>query len=139
MVNCHDISKPYAVSDTGLVEISPSPVAPVCQVGGQLELTCSSMGMIHRWEVTVMMPQTMTSIINILSSTGSVQSPVVRLNSITFTTPRLSGLGSLPLVSRMIITPASGSLNGTVVSCFEGTSSTESVATTTVYIIGGEQ
>ena len=75
--------------------------------------------------------------INILSSTGSVQSPVVRLNNITFTTPRLSGLGSLPLVSRMIITPVSGSLNGTVVSCFEGTSSTESVATMTVYIIGG--
>ena len=87
-----------------------------------------------------MLPQTMTSIINILSSTGSVQSPVVRLN-ITFTTPRLSGLGSLPLVSRMI-TPGpvlSGSLNGTVVSCFEGTSSTESVATMTVYIIGGEE
>ena len=125
------------VSDAGLVDISPSPVAPVCQVGDQLELRCSSTGIIHRWEITVMMPHTMTSIINVLSSTGSGGSPVVRLNNSTFIVPRLSGLGSLPLMSRMTITPVSRSLNGTVVSCFEGTSSTESVATTIVYIIGG--
>ena len=37
----------HAVSNAGLVEISPSPVAPVCQVGDQLELRCSSTGIIH--------------------------------------------------------------------------------------------
>ena len=42
-------------------------------------------------------------------------------------------------MSRMTITPISRSLNGTIVSCFEGSSSTESVATTTIYIIGGEE
>ena len=42
-------------------------------------------------------------------------------------------------MSRMTITPVSRSLNGTIVSCFEGSSSTESVATTTIYIIGGEE
>ena len=97
----------HAVSDAGLVEISPSPVAPVCQVGDQLELRCSSTGIIHRWEITVMMPQTMTSIINVLSSTGSGQSPVVRLYNSTFTAPRLSDPDSLPLMSRMTINPVS--------------------------------
>ena len=33
------------------VEISPSSVAPVCQAGDQLELTCESSGTIHRWEL----------------------------------------------------------------------------------------
>ena len=64
--------------------------------------------------------------------------PVVTINNSTFTAPRLSGTDSLPLMSRMTINPVSRSLNGTVVNCFEGTSSTESVATSTIYIIGGE-
>ena len=99
----------HAVSDAGLVEISPSPVAPVCQVGDQLELRCSSTGIIHRWEIIVMMTKTMTTRINVLSYTGSGQSPVVRLNNSIFTAPRLSGLGSLPLMSKMTITPVSRS------------------------------
>ena len=67
-----------------------------------------------------MMTKTMTSIINVLSYTGSGQSPVVRLNNSTFTAPRVSGLGNLPLMSRMTINPVNSGLNGTVVSCFEG-------------------
>ena len=122
---------------TGVVEISPSAVAPVCQVGDQLELTCNSTGMIHRWEVTVMIPQIMTTTINVLasSSDSSGQSPVVTINNSTFTAPRLSAPGSLPLVSGMTVTPVSRSLQGTVVSCFEGTTSTESLATTTIKTI----
>jgi hypothetical protein len=36
-----------------------------------------------------------------------------------------------------VINPVSSALNGTVVSCFEGSTATELVATTTIYIIGG--
>ena len=60
----------------GVVEISPSPVAAVCQEGDQLELICTSSERIH-----------------------------------------------------------SANLNGTVVNCFEGSSSIVSVATTTIRII----
>ena len=52
---------------------------------------------------------------------------------ITFS--RLSSQGSSPLVSRTVVSPVSRDLNGTVVNCFEGISSTDSVATTTIGII----
>ena len=42
---------------------------------------------------------------------------------------------SLPLISRVVVSPVSSGLNGTVVNCFEGSSSTDSVATTTIRII----
>ena len=119
---------------TGVVEISPSAVAPVCQAGDQLELTCTSSGTIHRWEVTVMMPQAMNfPLTPILSIGGTPQ--LVMINNSTFTASKLSGDGSLPLMSRIMVNPVSAVLNGTVVNCFEGSSSTESVATTTIRII----
>ena len=88
-----------------------------------------------------MIPQIMTTTINVLasSSDSSGQSPVVTINNSTFTAPRLSAPGSLPLVSGMTVTPVSSGLHGTVVSCFEGTVSTESVATTTIRIIDSSQ
>ena len=86
-----------------------------------------------------MIPETMTSTITVVSSIGpSGVPPVVTINNSTFTAPRLSGTDSLPLTSRMTVSSISRSLNGTVVNCFEGSSSTDSVATTTIYIIGGE-
>jgi hypothetical protein len=41
----------------------------------------------------------------------------------------------MPLISRMTISPVTSSLDGAVVNCFEGTTATESVATTTIRII----
>ena len=119
---------------TGVVEISPSAVAPVCQVGGELELTCTSSGTIHRWEVTVMMPQTMTYELTPILSIGGMPQ-LVMINNSTFTTSKLSGEDSLPLMSRIVVSPVSAALNGTVVNCFEGSSSIESVATTVIRII----
>ena len=86
-----------------------------------------------------MIPETMTTRITVITSIGpSGEPPVVIINNSTFTAPRLSGTDSLPLISRMTVSSVSRSLNGTVVKCFEGSSSTVSVATTTIYIIGGE-
>ena len=119
---------------TGVVEISPLAVAPVCQAGDELELTCTSSGTIHRWEVTVMMPQTMIYELTPILSIGGT-SQLVTINNSTVTTSRLSGQYSLPLMSRIVVNPVSAALNGTVVNCFEGSSSTESLATTTIRII----
>ena len=56
---------------------------------------------------------------------------------ITFS--RLSSQDVLPLVSRVTVNPVSSGLNGTVVNCFEGISSTDLVATTTIRIIDSQQ
>ena len=121
------------------MELSPSLVAPVCLAGDQLELTCTSSGRDHRWEFTVF-PENMTHTTLPVSSDGpsSVPSPLTFSSSmITFS--RRSGQNVLPLVSRVTVSPVSNSLNGTVVNCFEGISSTDLVATTTIRIIDSRQ
>ena len=123
------------------MEISPSAVAPVCKAGlsdNQFELTCNTSGVAHRWEFTVF-PENMTSTVPIQSlGTSGVQSAPLTIGTgtSTFNFSRLSDQNSLPLISRILISPISSGLNGTVVNCFEGgLSSTEPVATTTVKVI----
>ena len=82
-----------------------------------------------------MMPKTMTSTIAIYSSSSPISVPlVVMINNSTFTATRLSG-ENMTLMSRMTINSVNNGLNETVVNCFEGTSMTESVATTTITVI----
>ena len=124
------------------MEISPSAVAPVCQAGDELELICiTTTGMFLRWEFTVF-PENMTYTATPVTSVGTSGAPTLPLtigtSVITFS--RLSGQDSSPLVSKIVINqtvvnPVSDGLNGTVVNCFEGISSTDSVATTTIRII----
>ena len=119
----------------GVIEIFPSGVAPVCRVGDQLELMCTSSGTVHRWEFTVI-PENISHTTTPVTSAGTsgVPQPLTFSGSmITFL--RLSGQGSSPLVSRTVVSPVSSGLNGAVVNCFEGISSTDSVATTTIRII----
>ena len=120
----------------GAVELSPSSVAPVCQAGDQLELTCTSSGIVHRWEFTVF-PENMTHTTSPVTSQGTSGVPTEPLtfSSSMVTFFRLSGQNESPLVSRVGVNPVSTGLNGTVVKCFEGLSSTDSVATTTIRII----
>ena len=121
---------------TGVVEISPSVVAPACQVGDPLELTCTTTtGIFHRWEFTVF-PENVTHTTAPITSIGtSGVPPPLTISTSLFTFSRLSGQNSSPLISRMVVSPVSGGLNGTVVNCFESASSTDSVATTTIQII----
>ena len=119
----------------GVVELSPSGVAPVCQDGDQLELMCTSSSAVHRWEFTVF-PENISYTTTPVTSAGTSGVPqplTVGVSMVTFS--RLSGQDSLPLVSRAVVSPVSSSLNGTVVNCFEGVSSTNSVATTNIRII----
>ena len=119
----------------GVVEISPSSVAPVCQVGDQLELTCTTTGIFLRWEITVF-PENVTHIQTPIQSIGtSGIPPPLMISSSTLNFSRISGPNSSPLISRMVVNPVSSGLNGTVVNCFEGSSSTDTLATTTIQVI----
>ena len=117
------------------MEISPSAEAPACQVGDQLELTCTTTtGINHRWEFTVF-PENMTHTSHVTSLGISGTSPSLTISNSMITFLRLSDQDSLPLISRAVVNPVSSGLNGTVVNCFEGISSTDSVATTIIRII----
>ena len=123
---------------TGLVEISPSVVAPVCQVGDPLELTCTTAtGIFHRWEFTVFLENVThtTAPITSIGISGIPPPLTISTSTITFSRLSQSGPNILPLISRAVVSPVSSGLNGTVVNCFEGSSSTDSVATTTIRII----
>ena len=106
-------------------------MAPVCQAGDQLELTCSIAGVFLRWEftVTVESGSAMTYMPVITSDGPSGIPPPVTANSTTFTFLRLSAQDDSPLISRMIISPVSVGLNGVQVSC-EDVEAAESAATT---------
>ena len=118
------------------MEISPLAVAPVCQAGDELELTCTTSGTVHRWKFSVF-PENMTYITVPVQSFGASGVPTTPLTISTsmIVFSRLSGPNILPLISRMVVSPVSSGLNGTVVNCFEGISSTESIATMTIRII----
>jgi hypothetical protein len=120
---------------TGVVEISPSLVVPICLPGDQLELTCTSSGAVHRWEFTVLPENMIYTTVPVSSAGTSGAPPPLTVSSAMITFSRPSGQGSSPLVSRTVISPVTSGLNGTVVNCLEGISSTDSVATTTIRII----
>lgn len=128
----------------GLVELSPSAVAPVCQVGDQLELTCNVTGMFLRWTFNVIIESGSASVhrLNVVSDGPDGVPPSVIVNSTTFTTLRLSAQDATPLMSRMIINPVSEGLNGVQVACIDAEAYYNSMAAmatavTTIQIIRG--
>ena len=84
-----------------------------------------------------MIPQIMTfSRLAVFTSIGpSGEIGPIMINNSTSIFSRLSGDDSLPLISRMIVNSVTSGLNGTVVNCFEGSTSIYSVSTTTIRII----
>lgn len=117
---------------TGVVEISPSGVVPVCQAGDQLELTCIVPGAFLRWQFTVTLDDgtTTTFMPDVTAGGSSGVSPSRMANSTTFTFSRLS---TQPLTSRMLINPVSEGLNGVQVDCIDR--ATSESATTTIQIV----
>ena len=113
----------------GLVEISPSPVASVCQAGNQLELRCSVPGVFLRWQFNVPGAQVPFSITVSAGGSSGVPPPVM-VNSTRFTFSRLS---TQPLTSEMTINPVSEGLNGVQVNCVDV--ETSESATSTIQII----
>ena len=117
------------------MEVSPSGVAPVCQEGDQLEVTCTSSGTVHRWGFTIFPENVSYTATPVTSAGTSGVSQTLTFSGSMITFSRLSGQGVLPLISRAVVSPVRSGLNRTVVNCFEGVSSTDSVATTTIRII----
>ena len=115
----------------GYLVISPSPRAAVCEVGDTLEVTCTTSDHFLTWMLTkngstYRITRTLSSTIRYLER--------VMVNSTVFTFSRMSELGSTDLISRLVISPVSQSLNGTNIVCTE-VGASAMIANTTVYII----
>ena len=136
---CCNLNNLGLVSCTGVVEISPSEIAPICQAGDQRKLTCSTSGVLQTWKFTAISESgaamTFTRTVSSGGSTGVDSQPLIINSTLMFTFSRLSCQGSLPLISRMTIDPVTEGLNGTRVNCLDGITSES--ATTTLHIIGG--
>ena len=90
--------------------ISPARTAYVCS-GDQLELTCNTTGQFLEWSFSFTLnTRTLTS----QSQTDQMSHLVV--NSTTFTFSRISGENSLPLISRLLVSPIEDTLNGSDIS-----------------------
>ena len=115
-------------------------VAPVCQAGDQLELTCNTSVALQTWQLTVISESreamTFMRSIQSIGPSGLVESQPLTINStIMFIFSRLSTPDNLPLITRLIISNVSEGLNGVEISC-TGAGTSDS-ATTAIRIIGG--
>ena len=124
--------------NSGVVDISPSVVAPVCQTGEQLELTCSLTGRFIRWEFTVSLesgaPMTLMPTVT-SGGTSGVPLPIT-VNSTTFTFSRLS---TQPLTSTMTISSVSEGLDGVQINCVNVEVSESASTTVRIVDIGGRK
>ena len=116
------ILKPF--NGTGSVTIN-SPgindeVAPVCS-GDELELTCTISGRVLEWNITLMpLSEDMTfkSIVDSVAPSFQPHTQTVNNGFISFIVSRISPSGNThPLISRLLISPATSVVNGTVVVC----------------------
>ena len=121
----------------GMVILSPMSVAPVCQVGDPLQLTCTASVQFIKWSILQVNDQgklegpTTSVQINSLDDNQISQRVV---NSSMFTFTRTSTERILPLVSTLSIDSVSIGLNGTVVNC-SNVSNPMISASTTIQIV----
>ena len=122
---------------TGLLTLSPITVAPVCDVGDRLQITCTASVEFIRWSILKANEQgtlveTVTSAqINALDANQMIQRVV---NSSLFSFMRSSVHGALPLISTLSINSISIGFNGAVVRCADVANPMMS-ASTTIQII----
>ena len=122
----------------GAVTLSPPGVAPACS-GGQLELMCTTTGRLLRWRFSVI-----RGFNDLFTATRTIQAAVraedamsqLVVNFTMFNFSRTSAQDSLPLMSKLVIGPVNGSLNGTVMNCIDLDTSNSS--STTIIIIERE-
>lgn len=120
----------------GIVMISPSPRATVCQAGDNLEVRCNSTDSALQWRLTLIGMSDPIREISISSTTIAIQRAVIISSRITVL--RTSERGAVPLISTLVISSVNESLNGTLnITCMELGVSRSISATTTVYIHTG--
>jgi hypothetical protein len=108
-------------------------VAPVCS-GDELELNCTVPGRALEWIISLMPPlQDMTLEYPLNSVEQSFPVHTITVNNISFTFSRISPPGnSHPLKSRLLISPATSVVDGTLVVCENGETRTNSSTTVNV-------
>ena len=124
------------LQNTGISTISPGGTASAC-LGEQLELTCDTTGNFLEWSFNLIYENgtSRRSMLTIQSIGESDQMHQFRINSITFTSIRISTRGSLPLMSNLTISPVTRGLNGTPVNCED--QETGELSSTVISIISG--
>ena len=116
---------------TGHVVLSPTKLVSVCD-GDQLELTCTTTEVLLIWNLRQTHEQHIRDIAIQYLGDSALQSYHYTLYGINFNISRLSPPMSLPLVSRLIISPANYRLNGTEVTCVDPLSGNSSSTTINV-------
>ena len=93
-------------------------VAPVCQDGGPLQLTCTaSVESGIRWKIFNQVNEQIINDVLITIGSANNQRTPVTVDHVMFTFMRTSAQGASPLVSTLSIDSVSVDLNGTVVRC----------------------
>ena len=99
--------------------ISSPGIAPVCD-GDQLELTCNITGRQVQWSF-FRIPENGTTIVNygrrLLSNLPGQETEYLMVDSILFNISRISSPNTLPLITRLLISPVNSSINRTEVIC----------------------
>ena len=101
--------------------------------GDELELTCTITGELLQWRFSVIRGNdtAATHFSRTITSTGLAMLNLT-VNSTVFNFSRISAHNSMPLMSRLVISPVSNGLNGTVMNCVDV--HTREVSSTTIII-----
>ena len=127
-----------ATARSRAVMLIPPNIAPVCS-GDELELTCVVPGRALDWNVSIpgMLPEFSTFKHTLTSVERSSPNHTITINgSNSFVFSRISPQDSQPLISRLLISPATGAVNGTVVICADR--ETRNSSSTSVYIVNSK-
>ena len=118
-------------------------IAPVCQVGDPLQLTCTASVEFVRWNILQMNEHgTLVNIINdrkINSRDQNYTARSVMLHSVTFLFQRISPQFAMPFISRLSIESVNLDINGTVVHCSNNSITHPMTSATTIKIIDRSQ
>lgn len=122
---------------SGTVTLSPSEIAQVC-VGNNLEFTCNITGRVLEWHFPLIM-DSFRPFTHGIAASGSAEAQTLRVldNSTTYILTRSSSENS-PVSSKLQISTVRDSHNGTIVTCLDVNSATES-STTIVTTVTDDQ
>ena len=98
------------------VMLSPSGVVSIC-MGQQLIFTCSTDRAFIEWNVTILQSGVRSSRTRLVLTETRTTTPLT-VNMMTFNITRISSIGSLPLISTLVVDNITDDgLNGTEVNC----------------------
>ena len=120
----------------GKLRLSPMTVAPVCHVGGPLQLTCTTSVQFIKWSVLQFneqgTPEEAANSVQI-NARDANQMTTRQVNSATFTFMRSSARNNIPLISILFIDSVSIGLHGTEIHCSDVTDP-RTLSSTTIQI-----